>query len=220
MTSEIKNPAVLNKNNLAVKAGWMTVFNIAIPSREYFSFAEEYLAEGVGIPANAYLDKPLKVKKGFAVCRSADKSRWEYQPDHRGEIRYSTVTGSVIIISDIGDYPEDSTALAPTAPLDKWDGAQWVVDTDQQAAIARRYRDVFIHATDPMMVNDYSIDDIPLREDQRNELNTTRLAFKQWPKSSGWPFIELPVISPWLLIEAVNNGYVVPTWPEAPADVA
>lgn len=117
MTSEIKTPAVLDNHHLAVTAGWVTVFNIILPSREYLSSAEEYLAEGVGIPANAYLDKPLKAKKGFAVCRSADNSQWEYLPDHRGEIRYSTVTGMAMTVNDIGDYPMDTTDLAPITVL-------------------------------------------------------------------------------------------------------
>ncbi|AKA37443.1 tail fiber assembly protein [Yersinia ruckeri] len=222
MTSEIKTPAVLDNHHLAVTAGWVTVFNIILPSREYLSSAEEYLAEGVGIPANAYLDKPLKAKKGFAVCRSADNSQWEYLPDHRGEIRYSTVTGMAMTVNNIGDYPMDTTDLAPITVFDKWNGTQWLADTDQQAAVARRYRDNFIRATDPMMVSDYSIDDAPLTEPQRRELIATRLAFKQWPTLAGWPLIELPVIgesdkSRWLLTEAVNNGYVVPEWPPVSA---
>ncbi|EMY3532207.1 phage tail protein [Yersinia ruckeri] len=69
-----------------------------------------------------------------------------------------------------------------------------------------------------MMVSDYSIDDIPLTSTQRTELMVTRAAYRSWPTLAGWPLIELPVIgesdkSRWLLIEAVNNGYVVPEWP-------
>ncbi|MGL4486522.1 MAG: phage tail protein [Yersinia sp. (in: enterobacteria)] len=222
MTSEIKTPAILDNHHLAVTAGWVTVFNIVLPSREYLSSAEEYLAKGVGIPANAYLDKPLKAKKGFAVCRSADNSQWEYLPDHRGEIRYSTVTGMAMTLNDIGDYPMDTTDLAPVTVFDKWNGTQWLADTDQQAAVARRYRDAFIKATDPMMVSDYSIEDQLITEEQRTELVAIRLAYKQWPSQDGWPLIELPVITPtgtdkpsWLLVEAVNNGYQVPVWPPA-----
>ncbi|OIX45558.1 hypothetical protein [Yersinia ruckeri] len=89
---------------------------------------------------------------------------------------------------------------------------------DELASLARQYRDAFIVATDNMMVSDYSIDDIPLTSTQRTELMVTRAAYRSWPTLAGWPLIELPVIgesdkSRWLLIEAVNNGYVVPEWP-------
>ncbi|WP_233420383.1 phage tail protein [Yersinia bercovieri] len=69
--------------------------------------------------------------------------------------------------------------------------------------------------TDPMMVSDYSIDDIPLTTQQRDELTTTRAAYRAWPTVENWPLIELPELPQWLLIEAVNQGYIVPTWPLA-----
>lgn len=217
MTSEIKTSAVLNENNLAEVAGWVTVFNTRPTTREYISDSEEFLVVGVGIPANSCLDKPLKDKKGFAVLRCADNTQWEYQPDHRGETRYSTVTGEKIVVSDIGDYPPDTTALPPGTAFDKWDGKQWVADSDQIAALARQYRDAFITATDPMMVSDYSIDDTPLTNTQRTELTANRAEYRAWPTVESWPLIALPELPQWLLIEAVNQGYRVPVWPPLPA---
>ncbi|HDM8439738.1 TPA: tail fiber assembly protein [Yersinia enterocolitica] len=94
-----------------------------------------------------------------------------------------------------------------------------VVTADDIAATARNYRDAFIAATDAMMVSDYSIDDKPLTEAQRSELIATRAAYRSWPTLANWPLIELPELPQWLLIEAVNQGYRVPAWPELP-DVA
>ena len=90
---------------------------------------------------------------------------------------------------------------------------------DELAAKARHYRNAFIIATDPMMVSDYSIDDVPLTEAQRSELTIIRAAYRAWPTVTGWPLVELPELPQWLLIEAVNQGYRVPVWPELP-DVA
>lgn len=92
------------------------------------------------------------------------------------------------------------------------------LSSDQLSLTARQYRDAFIRATDPMMVSDYSIGDVPLTEDQRRELIATRAMYRTWPTLAGWPLIVLPAIgkfdkSHWLLVEAVNNGYVVPEWP-------
>ncbi|EMU6154328.1 TPA: phage tail protein [Yersinia enterocolitica] len=87
---------------------------------------------------------------------------------------------------------------------------------DKLASTARYYRDAFIIATDPMMVSDYSIDDVPLTEAQRSELIATRAAYRSWTTLANWPLIELPELPQWLLIEAVNQGYRVPVWPEQP----
>lgn len=90
-----------------------------------------------------------------------------------------------------------------------------IITVDDIAATARRYRDAFIAATDALTIIDYSIDDSPLTDEQRGELMAVRLAFKAWPTVAGWPLVELPELPQWLLIEAVNNGYRVPVWPDA-----
>ncbi|CND23623.1 phage tail protein [Yersinia pseudotuberculosis] len=112
-----------------------------------------------------------------------------------------------MVIGTINGHPAWINAPLP-APL----------TSDELAAKARQYRDFFIEATDPMMVSDYSIDDMPLTSEQRRELAETRLAFKTWPTQENWPRIELPDIPYWLLIEAVNQGYRVPVWPAGPAE--
>ncbi|EKN5087434.1 TPA: tail fiber assembly protein [Yersinia enterocolitica] len=129
---------------------------------------------------------------------------------------------------DDGVYIEFSASAAPVGKvraagkkgLPVWgDIIQPILDADELAAKARHYRNAFIIATDPMMVSDYSIDDKPLTEAQRSELAITRAAYRAWPTVTGWPLVELPELPQWLLIEAVNQGYRVPVWPELP-DVA
>ncbi|WP_100729299.1 tail fiber assembly protein, partial [Escherichia coli] len=75
-------------------------------------------------------------KAGYAICRSADFNSWEYVPDHRGEIIYSTETGESKEITAPGDYPENTTTIAPLTPYDKWDGEKWVTDTGAQHSAA------------------------------------------------------------------------------------
>ncbi|EOI6839017.1 phage tail protein [Yersinia enterocolitica] len=86
---------------------------------------------------------------------------------------------------------------------------------DELAAVARGYRDAFILATDTMTISDYSIDDTLLTNAQRAELTATRVLYRAWPTLESWPLIELPELPQWLLVEAVNQGYIVPTWPPA-----
>ncbi|HFT5504739.1 tail fiber assembly protein, partial [Escherichia coli] len=55
---------------------------------------------------------------------------------HRGETVYSTENGRKVTISDIGEYPENTTTIAPLTPYDKWDGEKWVTDTEAQHSAA------------------------------------------------------------------------------------
>ncbi|EOT2523517.1 tail fiber assembly protein, partial [Escherichia coli] len=90
----------------------------------------------VGIPACSCLDAPGAHKAGYAICRSVELNSWEYVPDHRGETVYSTENGRKVTISDIGEYPENTTTIAPLTPYDKWDGEKWVTDTEAQHSAA------------------------------------------------------------------------------------
>lgn len=126
--------AKLNNELIATEAGDITVFNYDGETREYLSSSVEYLAVGVGIPASSCTDAPGESKEGFAICRTADFTAWEYVADHRGETVYSTETGEGVPITAPGDYPENTTTLAPATPYDTWNGSEWVTDTEAQHA--------------------------------------------------------------------------------------
>ncbi|TJP59360.1 tail fiber assembly protein [Escherichia coli] len=130
------NKIVLNNELIAIKAGDITVYNYDGGTREYISTLTEYLAIGVGIPACSCLDAPGSYKTGYAICRSEDFNSWVYVPDHRGEIVYSTETGESKEITAPGDYPDNTTIIAPLTPYDKWDGEKWVTDTEAQHSAA------------------------------------------------------------------------------------
>ncbi|ENT3010814.1 tail fiber assembly protein [Escherichia coli] len=128
--------AILNSELIAIQAGNIIVYNYDGGNREYISASTEYLAVGVGIPAHSCLDAPGSHKAGYAILRSEDLSSWEYVPDHRGEIVFSTETGESKEIKAPGDYPENTTTIAPLSPYDKWDGEKWVTDTEAQHSAA------------------------------------------------------------------------------------
>ncbi|HCO2561507.1 TPA: tail fiber assembly protein [Escherichia coli] len=128
--------AKLNSELIATVAGDVTVFNYDSKTREYLSTSTEYLAVGVGIPACSCLDAPVTHKAGYAICRTADFNSWEYVPDHRGETVYSTETRESKQIVLLGDYPENTTTIAPLTPYDKWDGEKWVTDAEAQHSAA------------------------------------------------------------------------------------
>ncbi len=126
----------LDKSGFATEAGFITVYNYDGETREYISSSVEFLPFGVGVPANSCADAPGSKKDGFAIRRNADSTGWEYVADHRGEIIYSTETGESKEITALGDYPENTTTIAPLTPYDKWDGEKWVTDTEAQHSAA------------------------------------------------------------------------------------
>ncbi|WP_316376011.1 tail fiber assembly protein [Enterobacter kobei] len=126
--------AKLNSEFVATVAGDITVYNYDGETREYLSTSVEYLAVGVGLPANSCTDAPGESKDNFVICRTADFTAWEYVADHRGETVYSTETGDAMMVSLPGDYPEGTTPLAPSTPYDTWNGSEWVTDTEAQHA--------------------------------------------------------------------------------------
>ena len=126
----------LDENGFATEAGFITVYNYNGETMEFTSASLEYLPVGVGVPGNSCVDAPISKKDGFAVCRTADLAGWEYVADHRGETIYSTATGKPVTISQLGEYPEGTTTIAPLTPYDKWDGEKWVTDTEAQRSAA------------------------------------------------------------------------------------
>lgn len=124
--------AELNDDMIAVVAGDITVHNFNGETLEYTGVSNEYLAVGVGIPAHSSIDAPGEKKDGFAICRTADLKAWEYRVDHRGATVYSTETGEDFTITSIGEYPKNTTTLAPCTPYDAWNGSEWVTDSKAQ----------------------------------------------------------------------------------------
>lgn len=124
----------LDENGFAAEAGFITVYSYDGETREFISASVEYLPVGVGVPGNSCVDAPISKKDGFAIRRNADLTGWEYVADHRGEIVYSTTTGKPVTVSQLGEYPEGTTTKAPSTQYDKWDGVEWVTDSDEQHA--------------------------------------------------------------------------------------
>ncbi|WJY13245.1 tail fiber assembly protein [Pectobacteriaceae bacterium CE90] len=136
MSDSIQAQTHLNNTGLAVNAGWITVYHVDPQTREYRGASDEYLMQGVGIPADSYADEPTPPEAGQALRRTADGSAWEQVPDYRGQTVYRTQTGQTQTVTAIGNLPDNVTLMAPATPYDKWDGRAWVTDTDAQHTAA------------------------------------------------------------------------------------
>lgn len=124
--------ATLDKNGLAKAAGTMTIYNFNALSGEFIGSSDEFLAQGVGLPANACITAPPATEAG-RVALYRDGS-WLAVADHRGETVYSVTDGAAILITEAGDYPANTTPLKPATIWDKWDGEKWVTDAAAQSA--------------------------------------------------------------------------------------
>ncbi|WJV64389.1 tail fiber assembly protein [Pectobacteriaceae bacterium CE70] len=136
MNDSIQAQTHLNNTGLAVNAGWITVYHVDPQTREYRGASDEYLMQGVGIPANSYADEPTPPEAGQALRRTADGSAWEQVPDYRGQTVYRTQTGQAQTVTDLGNLPDDVTLLTPVTAFDVWSGSAWVTDTNVQHAAA------------------------------------------------------------------------------------
>jgi len=119
---------MLSEHGFATENGYVKCY--IVNDSEYIGCYDEFCAEGQGIPSNAYIDPAPVNRDGFAITRNEDK--WEYIADHRGEKIYNTSTGAEIILNVLGEYPNDTTTIAPKTPYDKWDGSQWITDVNAQ----------------------------------------------------------------------------------------
>lgn len=122
--------AILNKSGIAKKAGDMIVYNYDGETREFLATSIEFLAVGVGIPANSCTEAPVDENEGFAICRTASLDGWDYVIDHRGKTVYDTETGQPVEITGLGDYPDNVTTIKPLTPYDRWNGNEWITDED------------------------------------------------------------------------------------------
>jgi hypothetical protein len=124
----------LDKNGLAKSAGTLTIYNFDAVSGEFTGSSDEFLAQGVGLPANACITAPPATEAGrVAFYRDGN---WLDFADHRGETVYSVTDGAAILIDVPGDYPADTTPLKPATAWDKWDGEKWVTDPAEEKAAA------------------------------------------------------------------------------------
>jgi len=189
----------------------LSLYHYAAETGEYCGQKEVFIPAHTGLPQYCTENAPPPLMKG--VVAVFDGEQWQKVDDHRGKRVYHIKTGHAFLMTAIGALDAEITLQKPSSPFDHWNGTGWVLDKDKLAATARRYRNAFIIATDGLTLIDYSIEDRPLTPEQRVELMAVRAAYKAWPTQANWPLIALPDLPHWLLIEAVNNGYVVPTWP-------
>jgi len=124
----------LGSDGLAAESGVMVIYNYNPESGLFTGASDEYLTQGVGIPANSTSDAPPASESGKVYIFTDGK--WLQKDDHRGETIYSTTTREPVEITLPGDYPEGTTPLKPATAFDVWSGKAWKTDKKAQQAAA------------------------------------------------------------------------------------
>ena len=121
---------VFDENGHASVAGNVRVYHYVTETGEYWTWSDEFIPVGVSIPGNSTLIDPGEDIAGHVWV--FDGSDWVSKEDHRGEIVYSTDTRNPVKVVYLGTIHAGFTIVAPATPYDKWDGTQWVTDSDAQ----------------------------------------------------------------------------------------
>ncbi|PIF13500.1 tail fiber assembly protein [Candidatus Pantoea floridensis] len=124
----------LDNDGLAKSSGLMTIYNFNPESGLFTGSSDEYLPQGVGIPANSTSDAPPANVAGMVSVYSG--VGWQQVADHRGEMVYRTATGEKVVVTQPGDYPEGTTSIPPATAFDVWNGEAWITDVQAQQAAA------------------------------------------------------------------------------------
>lgn len=141
-----------DSDRFALTSGFVTVA-VTDDNGLYLHTEQQFVSAGCGLAANAYLEQPGQ-KAGCVAKRTADG--WEYIADHRGETVYSTLDKSPIVISEVGDYPANTTTLKPECELCEWDGSKWALSPEKQAELLEKQRTTLIEAVDNRASEIYS----------------------------------------------------------------
>ena len=121
---------VFDENGHASVAGTIRVFHYVSDTGEYRGWSDEYIPVGVSLPGSSTtIDPGDEITKHIWVF---DGGMWSSLEDHRGETVFSTDDGAPSVVKYIGAIHAGFTIVAPATPYDKWDGTQWVTDSDAQ----------------------------------------------------------------------------------------
>ncbi|AVH83694.1 MULTISPECIES: tail fiber assembly protein [Citrobacter] len=110
----------------------ITLYNLRADTNEYIGKCEGFIPANTGLPAYSTNISPPPAKAGFVAVFNLKSEKWSLVEDHRGKIVYDIQTGKATTIDQLGKLPDDVVSVAPEGHFVKWDGAQWVHDTDAE----------------------------------------------------------------------------------------
>lgn len=122
------------KFEMSDKAQTIKIYNLRADTHEFIGAGDAYIPPHTGLPANCTVIAPPDIPAGYVAIFSQDSGIWSLVEDHREQTVYDTVTGGSIFITSPGALPDGVTTVAPTGSFQKWNGSDWVTDTQAQHA--------------------------------------------------------------------------------------
>lgn len=110
------------------------IYNLRADTREFIGAGDAYIPAGTGLPADCTDIAPPDIAPGMAAVFNGKK--WSLYEDHRNDTVYSKKNGQQIFITGLGELPSDVTTIAPEGDYMRWDGNQWIKDSDAERAAA------------------------------------------------------------------------------------
>ncbi|HCB1867258.1 TPA: tail fiber assembly protein [Citrobacter freundii] len=110
----------------------ITIYNLSSATNEFIGKGDGYIPANTGLPAYSTDIAPPSAKAGFVAVFNYGSEKWSLVEDHRGKIVYDIQTGKATTIDQLGKLPDDVVSVAPEGHFVKWNGAQWVHDTDAE----------------------------------------------------------------------------------------
>lgn len=119
---------VFDESGLATVNGDIRVYYYDPITREYMGWSDEHINIGVSMPGHSTdIDPGEEVAGQISVFGGVT---WESLPDHRETVVYSTTDLCESVVDYIGDIRPGFTQLAPATRFDKWNGENWVTDSE------------------------------------------------------------------------------------------
>lgn len=123
---------LFDKNGNATETHTVKVSGFDPATGEHVATYDVRILEGTGIPGYSTMTLAPTADYGYTVCW--DGSVWGQVEDLRGKTAYKKSDRTPETVRSLGPLDDAYTLLAPTTPFDKWNGSEWVTDTDAQHA--------------------------------------------------------------------------------------
>lgn len=166
---------LFDKNGNASETHAVTVSGFDHTTGEHIATYDVRILEGTGIPGYSTLTLAPVADAGYAVCWNG--SSWGQVEDLRGKTVYKKSDRSAETIRSLGPLDDAYTLLAPTTPFDKWNGSEWVTDTDAQhaadvAAAELKKTQLLAEAAEEISWRKYAVDKEIATAEEVAELDT------------------------------------------------
>ena len=123
---------LFDKNGNATETHIVKVSGYDSATGELTATYDVRILAGTGIPSCSTMAIAPTANDGYTVCW--DGSAWGQIEDLRGKTAYKKSDRSAETVRTLGPLDSAYTLVAPTTQFDKWNGSEWVTDTDAQHA--------------------------------------------------------------------------------------